>query len=159
MGYDRQAAVRYAAEWAMRRNPRYADFEEMGGDCTNFISQCLYAGAGVMNYTPDTGWYYIDLNRRSAAWTGVEYLYRFLTTNRRAGPFGRELPLAEAVIGDVIQLSFHEGVFTHSLLVVGFPPGRRDVLVAAHSYDAFARPLSSYYFEEARLIHIEGVGT
>ena len=50
--YDRAKAVAYAERWALSRNPRYYDFEDIGGDCTNFASQCIYAGAGVMNWTP-----------------------------------------------------------------------------------------------------------
>ena len=57
--YDRDAAVAYARRWALSRNPLYYDFEDIGGDCTNFASQCLFAGAGVMNFTPVTGWYYV----------------------------------------------------------------------------------------------------
>lgn len=43
--YDRQAAFEYAKKWAFRRNPRYYNFEKIGGDRTNFASQCIYAGA------------------------------------------------------------------------------------------------------------------
>ena len=53
--YDRAAAVVYAHRWAFKRNPAYYDYEEIGGDCTNYASQCLYAGSGIMNYTPDFG--------------------------------------------------------------------------------------------------------
>ena len=67
--YDRAKAVAYAERWALSRNPRYYDFEDIGGDCTNFASQCIYAGAGVMNWTPVTGWYYIDASRRTPSWT------------------------------------------------------------------------------------------
>ena len=56
MHYDRSAAVAYARKWAFGRNPEYYDFGGIGGDCTNFVSQCLYAGAGVMNFTPELGW-------------------------------------------------------------------------------------------------------
>ena len=42
--YRRFDAVRYAAAWALSRNPVYPDFTNMGGDCANFISQCLRAG-------------------------------------------------------------------------------------------------------------------
>ena len=70
--YNRDLAVAYARQWAFRRNPAYYDFEKIGGDCTNFASQCLFAGIGVMNYTKDVGWYYRSLADRSAAWTGVE---------------------------------------------------------------------------------------
>ena len=77
--YDRRSAVAYAREWAFRRNPRFLDFSEIGGDCTNFVSQCLYAGSGVMNFTPVFGWYYLSSSNRTASWTGVEYLYNFLS--------------------------------------------------------------------------------
>ena len=69
--YDRAAAVAYAHRWAYDRNPRYYDYGRVGGDCTSFASQCLYAGAGIMNYTRDLGWYYLDGNRKAPAWTGV----------------------------------------------------------------------------------------
>ena len=86
MEYNRANAVAYAKKWAYGRNPKYYDFSDLGGDCTNFASQCIYAGSGVMNYTPTYGWYYISVNNRAPAWTGVDELYRFLTTNRGAGP-------------------------------------------------------------------------
>ena len=41
--YDRARAVRYAHRWAYGRNPRFYDYEELGGDCTNFASQCCPA--------------------------------------------------------------------------------------------------------------------
>ena len=87
--YRRSLAVQYARRWALSRNPAYYNFDDLGGDCTNFASQCIYAGSGVMNYTPIYGWYYITANDRTASWTGVEYLYRFLVGNEGAGPFGR----------------------------------------------------------------------
>lgn len=46
--YDRISAVNYAKKWALSRNPKFYDFDPIGGDCTNFISQCIYAGAKVM---------------------------------------------------------------------------------------------------------------
>ena len=79
--YNRKAAVAYADYWAYRRNPKYYAFDEIGGDCTNFVSQCVFAGCGVMNDTPDYGWYYYNVNDRAPAWTGVGYFYRFLTEN------------------------------------------------------------------------------
>lgn len=61
MEYNRANAVAYAKKWAYGRNPKYYDFSDLGGDCTNFASQCIYAGSGVMNYTPTYGWYYISV--------------------------------------------------------------------------------------------------
>ena len=158
--YDRQAAVAYAHRWAYRRNMAYYDYEDIGGDCTNFASQCLYAGSGVMDYTPDFGWYYIDANDKAPAWTGVEFLYRYLTRrDPTAGPAARSVRLGQIAAGDIVQLSRRDGLFTHTAVVVRAParPTPRTVLVAAHSYDVDDRPLSTYSFQNIRFLHITGV--
>lgn len=156
--YDRRKAVQYATEWAFSRNPEFYTFDDLGGDCTNFVSQCIYAGCGVMNYTPDFGWYYISPEDRSAAWTGVQYLYNFLTTNEGNGPYGEEQPLPLTQIGDVIQLSFDGLTYAHTLIVtkINFFPIPSNILIASHSYDSLNRPLNTYDYEKARLIHILG---
>jgi len=152
--YDREAAFRYARRWAYSRNPAYYDFSRIGGDCTNFASQCVYAGAGVMNFTPTFGWFYKSANDRTPSWTGVEYFYNFMTQNKGVGPFAEEVPLEKLEVGDVVQLGTETGDFYHSPVVVSTENGIR---IAAHSNDAFGRPLSSYRFARARGIHILGV--
>ena len=153
-GYNREAAVDYARRWAMGRNPAYFDFQEIGGDCTNFASQCLFAGARVMNYTPVTGWFYRSSGDRTASWTGVEYLYNFLTTNRSVGPYGHQVPRAQAMPGDIVRLGDRDGRFYHSPVITAVTP---TILVAAHTFDALDRPLDSYLYDVARFIHIGGV--
>jgi hypothetical protein len=158
--YDRLATVDYARQWAYSRNPNYYDFSSLGGDCTAFASQCLFAGCGVMNYTPDIGWYYRSPSDRAAAWTGVEFFYRFLTENadneigNGTGPFAKEVSINEVELGDFIQLGKKTGDFYHALIVVGF--SNTTTLVSEHSYDAFNRPLTSYSFEELRCLHVLG---
>lgn len=71
-----------------------------------------------MNYSKDNGWYYIDGNNKSPSWTGVEYLYKFLISNKGVGPHGEETTIDNLQIGDVIQLSFDGVKFSHSLIVV-----------------------------------------
>lgn len=152
--YNDTAAVNYAKQWAFARNPKYYNFDHLGGDCTNFASQCIYAGAQIMNYTKDVGWYYNSLFDRAAAWTGVEYLFRFLTNNKGIGPFGHIIDESEALPGDIVQLGNVEGHFYHSPVIVSVAP---KILVAAHTFDALSRPLSSYSYSYTRFIHIDGV--
>lgn len=158
--YDRRAAVLYAHQWAFGRNPKFYDYESIGGDCTNFASQCVFAGSGVMNFLPTFGWYYIDANHKAPAWTGVEYFFNFLTRQQPSvGPIGRECQLQKIRPGDIIQLSFDGKTFQHSPVVVAvWPPHNPDdILVAAHSFDADNRPLSSYEYMMIRPIQIMGV--
>lgn len=151
--YDRDKAVAYGQKWAYARNPQYYDFEVLGGDCTNFASQCLYAGCGVMNYLPVFGWYYLGLNNRAPAWTGVKYFYNFMTGNQVMGPYGVEADKQDMQIGDFVQLNQGDR-YTHTLLVVKVLPG--DLLIASHTTDSFNRPLSTYYTHSKRYIHILG---
>lgn len=52
-----------------------------------------------MNSTQTFGWYYRSGNDKAPAWSGVAYLYKFLTTNTKQGPFAQEVPLDQAEIG------------------------------------------------------------
>ena len=158
--YDRAAAVAYATRWAFDRNPAYLDFSTLGGDCTNFASQCLFAGSGTMNFTPVYGWYYTTASRRTASWTGVSYLYQFLIRNQGAGPFAVETELAGLMVGDIVQLVLDQDRFQHSPVVVAIDPGTVSadrIYLAAHSDDAYNRPLSSYPYRQIRCLHIQGV--
>ena len=160
MEYNRADAVRYARRWAFRRNPEFYNFDELGGDCTNFVSQCVYAGAGVMNFSPELGWYYISPELRAPSWTSVRFFYEFMTRNEGVGPYGYEAPLEEALPGDVIQLAYQGNeAFSHTLLVVGVgrEPTPENIFLAAHTNDAFRRRLSTYDYTNIRLIHIEAV--
>lgn len=157
--YDRQAAVRYAHRWAFGRNPKFYDYEELGGDCTNFASQCLYAGTGVMNYTPTFGWYYINANDKAPAWTGVPFFFNFMTrVEESPGPFGLEASMKMLQPGDFVQFRFSADRYGHTPIIVaiGDPPAPNNILVAAHSIDADFRPLDTYDYQEIRFIHILG---
>ncbi|MGI6703536.1 MAG: amidase domain-containing protein [Clostridia bacterium] len=159
--YDRDAAVQYAHRWALDRNPRYYDFENLGGDCTNFCSQVLYAGGCPMNNTKEVGWYYYSLNNRAPSWTGVEFFYRFVTGNRGTGPRVREVTPSEIELGDVIQLDFsHDAAFNHCLIVVANPePGNINrILIACHTVDRDNYPLVYYNWRSIRYLHITGYG-
>ena len=158
--YDRESAVAYAHKWAYGRNPAFYDYEKIGGDCTNFASQCIYAGGGVMNFTPTYGWYYIDANQKAPAWTGVEYLYRFLIRKEESvGPVAEETGIEAILPGDILQLSFTGQGFQHSPVVVsvGEVPVPQNILLAAHSYDADYRPLNTYEYQKIRFLHITGI--
>ncbi len=153
--YLRENAVAYARKYAFSQNKNFGNFAGIGGNCTNFVSQAIYAGGCVMNYKPTFGWYYISMDDRSPAWTGVEYFYNFITENADVGPYGRVITADELEIGDVIQLARDGEGFYHTLLVVGFDG--EDPLVAAQTDNAYARPLSTYDYDYNRYIKILGI--
>jgi hypothetical protein len=160
--YNRARAVEYARRWALARNPLFINFAGRGGDCTSFVSQCVYAGSCQMNFTQDFGWYYISTTDRAPAWSSVEYFYDFITgapsfrtRNGGIGPYGIEVDSTGVLEGDVVQLADETGDFYHTLLITGFSEGQ--TLVSAHTNDALDKPLATYNFTSLRYIHIEGV--
>ncbi len=158
--YDRKSAVRYAHQWAYSRNPSYYDYEALGGDCTNFASQCIFAGSGVMNFQSVSGWYYKNANNKSASWTGVEFLRNFLVRrNKSPGPFAQEVTIDKIEPGDIIQLSFEGSHFQHSPVVVetGQRPRTDNILIAAHTINSDNRALNTYTYKKIRFLHIVSV--
>ncbi len=157
--YDRIKAVEYANRWAYFRNPEFYDFSDLGGDCTSFASQCILAGGAPMNFTETFGWYYININDRAPAWTGVKYLYNFLINNKGVGPFGEQVGIDEVAPGDICQLITDAEDWQHTPVITavdGEFPTYDSIKVAAHSYDCNCRPLSSYAIKAVRFIHILG---
>lgn len=151
MSYNREIVVEYALKWALERNPKYYNYDKIGGDCTNFISQCLFAGTRQMNYRKN-GWYYSDANNKSPSWTGVEFLYNFLIQNKYEGPKGKEILKEELQLGDIIQLSFDGNIFGHTLIVSKID--NIEIYVCAHTIDAKNRKLDSYNYKKIRYIMI-----
>lgn len=56
--YSSNAALNYAYQYWQNYNPIYPDLNDIGGDCANFVSQCLFAGGKQM----DSDWYIYQKN-------------------------------------------------------------------------------------------------
>ncbi|MET3505758.1 amidase domain-containing protein [Halalkalibacter oceani] len=115
--YNRREAVRYAELWWDDYNPAYHRFTD---NCTNFISQCLYAGGARMTGYPNraTGWWYQGGNW-SFSWS-VAHSLRWHLSGSKDGLRGEERQSAkELEPGDVICYDFNgDGRWQHSTIVV-----------------------------------------
>src|SRR5690625_2349162 len=74
--YNRDAVVQYAHQWWNSYNPEFPVFEV---DCTNYVSQCVYAGGASMRGAPakESGWWCTS-NSWSLSWSVSHSLYWFL---------------------------------------------------------------------------------
>ncbi len=82
--YNMEAAIAYANKYALSYNSAYYNFASYGGDCANFVSQCLYAGGmpqTVGSIYGTNGWFYVNASNRSATWTGAGHLRNWLANN------------------------------------------------------------------------------
>ena len=144
--FIREKAVEYALKWALSRNENYYDFTYLGGDCTNFISQCLHAGGFKMNYNIN-GWYFNSLNSRSPAWSGVDEFWDFsVKNNSNSGVKLKPCAINELEVSDVIQL--YNGVKYYHMLIVTNVNG--EVKVSAHDNNARNVPLRYYNYLSLR---------
>ena len=44
LSYNPSGAINYARTYCRNYNPQYYNYRNQGGDCANFVSQCLIAG-------------------------------------------------------------------------------------------------------------------
>ncbi|WP_309119015.1 amidase domain-containing protein [Paenibacillus sp.] len=141
--YDREAARDYAERHWNEPNPQFIHFDV---DCTNYVSQCLYAGGAPMTYSAgrESGWWYRGRsgNREhwSYSWTVAHALHWYLMGGRNEGlAADRAADPADLSIGDVICYDFDgDGRFEHSAIVTG-ADGSGMPLVNAHTTNSRAR--------------------
>ncbi|MFD2673571.1 amidase domain-containing protein [Marinicrinis sediminis] len=118
--YDRDKVRQYADQYWQRPNPSFRYFDE---DCTNFVSQCLYAGGVPINYTGrrERGWWYRS-NKGSGSWsfswTVAQSLHLYLSA-KRSQPLARRVERADQLeIGDCILYDWNgDGRFQHATIV------------------------------------------
>jgi hypothetical protein len=133
--YNRLRAVRYAEAWWNDYNPQFRHFDV---DCTNFISQCLYAGGIPMRDTGNraSGWWYRGNNSPSALWSyswAVAHSFRWYLERGKHIKTEIKTSPDQLSLGDVICYDFDgDGHWQHSTIVVA-KDGRGMPLVNAHT--------------------------
>ncbi len=116
IAYDRLKAVQYAERWWNSFNPQYPQFTD---DCTNYISQCLYAGGIPMWGKPNRskGWWMEGKSNWSFSWTVAQAFMLML----KAAAWTKEVKNpSQLMIGDIICYDFEgDGRFNHNTIVTG----------------------------------------
>ncbi|HAX72014.1 MAG TPA: hypothetical protein DCY20_00670 [Firmicutes bacterium] len=151
--YNRDNAVNYARKWALSRNRAYNDYEKYGGDCTNYISQCLFAG-GIPFDTSGRDmtqkWYWYSDSARSPSWTSASAFRRYFmskqnTQDPKTGLVCQFIDKNQLEIGDLVQKKV-DGALTHTMIITGFVYDDNgnviDYLLCQHSDDFLDLPLS-----------------
>ncbi|MDN8593504.1 hypothetical protein B2I21_18960 [Chryseobacterium mucoviscidosis] len=161
--YRRDLAVAYADRWWNAGNPAYEEFDV---DCTNYVSQCLFAGGAPIHYTGkrEAGWWYKGYvngaEMWSYSWAVSNSLERYLSGSSW-GLSATEVERPEQLmLGDVILYDWDgDGRFQHSTVVTAFDAGGMP-LVNAHTVSSrhrFWDYRDSYAWNERtvyRLFHI-----
>lgn len=124
--YRREQAVAYADAWWNKPNPNYEEFE---ANCTNYVSQCLFAGEAPMLYTNrrDNGWWYKGRGPKGKEWWSYSWavsrsLAAFLSKTRSSGLRAVEVNAADQLeLGDIIVYDWNgNNSFQHTTIVTAF---------------------------------------
>lgn len=123
--YRRDLAAAYADRWWNEPNPAYENFEV---NCTNYVSQCIFAGHAPMNYTGErnSGWWYKGRSGGqelwSYSWAVSNALRIYLASPRSSGLRAVQVDSpAELQLGDVICYDWDgNGRYQHSTIVTAF---------------------------------------
>lgn len=136
---NRSLMKAYMERWAYSFNPSWGNFTSMGGDCTNYASQVMYAGTPGFDQQGTHKWYYSGYNSRSPSWTSVLALRGYLLSNRgEVGHYSGFLTSKTYLkTGDIVQLGNY-----HSVVVYRNNSGT--IYVSAHTSAALNKPLSDY---------------
>lgn len=142
--HNRSSAISYARKYALNYNSKYKDFTDNGGDCTNFISQCLAAGNVPLSKT----W-----RPYSNTWIRVNELYYYLSRKSIGTPASLDNTIHE---GDILQFfSNPKSFFDHSSIITKVLDN--DLLYCCHTYDKLDFPLSEVYpiiYNKLRFLNI-----
>ena len=151
--YDIEKAVAYARKWALDHNPTYANYELYGGDCTNYISQCLRAGNIPFDNIGEhvlKKWYWYSDSSRTPSWTAADAFGRYIIKNnseltQNHGIYAEVVDYNQLEIGDLIQLVY-QGRDYHTMIVTQVILDDRnyllDYLICQHTEDLLDYPLS-----------------
>lgn len=172
--FDRAGAVRYADKYAglasgagnsNSYNSNYRDFNDRGGDCANFVSQCLADQEGGKMAMDDLWYYDRRENAGSQSWVRAESFGDWLVYSGRGrhltrGTFpelnepGSQFPrgaIRELMPGDIIGYG-KMGYSRHLAIVVG-TDSQGYPLVNAHNVDRYHCPWDMGY-DKATIFHL-----
>lgn len=140
-----------------KRPKRWGNFNDMGGDCTNYASQVIFSGGASMIKNQNNNWYYYGYNNRSPSWTGVNELSSFLHRKGGIGVHGEDyLKASELLVGDIIQLDLENlGKNTHTAVIYN-PKGYLGSIptISSHSFDRLNEPIFVFNYYTITPIHL-----
>lgn len=166
--YNRIDAVNYSYQFCNSRNPKWFNYDTTGGNCQNYVSQCLYAGGIDMDCYGEDQWKQygfendveIDLSQkptgRTASWIQVLYFNSYARNNTGFGLVAEELDNCYyAEPGDVIQVGYKDSKnMEHSTIVSKVID--QHILVNSNSLDMKDFPIEAYTYPYRVLIKIIG---
>ena len=146
--YHRQTAANYAMRWALSRNPKFPNYSFAapnpggGGDCTNFISQCLLAGGWPMVEGGFGQWnwaWWANSEDSSRCWSSARWFGDYIYDYGKAKICAR----SDLDLGDLVTIYNGDHVM-HVMIITAMRSGvdGDELLYCGHSTDRLNYPLA-----------------
>lgn len=144
--YNVSNAIAYADRYCINYNSAYNSYKGRGGDCANFVSQCLYAGG----FQQDSVWY-----KHSVAWINV---MKQIAHFREYGNF-MNANNGNLIKGNPIYFDWNgDGVYDHATICVGRNNSGTAIL-DSHTRDLYHATWTNWNFSRAATIQLHGSGS
>lgn len=144
--YNVSKAIAYADKYCINYNSSYNSYKGRGGDCANFVSQCLYAGG----FKQDSVWY-----RHSVAWINV---MKQIAHFKQYGKF-LNATNGNLLKGNPIYFDWNgDGVYDHATICVGRNNSGTAIL-DSHTRDLYHATWTNWSFKRAGTIQLRTSGT
>lgn len=151
-GYNPTAAKNYAHKWAYSKNNDYNYYGSNGGDCTNFVSQCLYAG-GLKETKPSrkpngimgtTSYWYSDKPNVSTPWIRVSDFHSYWAPKVPDANYQGDTTVSRnGNIGDVVQFRY-AGTLKRWHTMIITKKDKNQVYLSGHTTNRKDYPISAY---------------
>jgi hypothetical protein len=155
VNYNRAAAIAYAATYAITPNVAYQDFTSgcsyCGGDCTNFLSQCMLAGGWGQQFykasSTSAWWYGKSTNPAgykggfSGIWPSAQKMGFFL--KKLTSRVTRVTSLSQINPGDPVMMVAPNGNAYHALIVTQ-KATNGDLYLSCHTSNRHNNHMSNY---------------
>ena len=144
--YNVSNAVAYADKYCINYNSAYNSYKGRGGDCANFVSQCLYNGG----FPQDSTWY-----KHSVAWINV---MKQIAHFKKYGSF-MSANNGNILTGNPIYFDWNgDSTYDHATICVGRNNSGVPIL-DSHTKDLYHATWNNWSFSKAATIQLRTSGT
>ena len=144
--YNVASAIAYADKYCINYNSSYNSYKGRGGDCANFVSQCLFAGG----FPQDSTWY-----KHSVAWINV---MKQIAHFKQYGSF-MNANNGNLLAGNPIYFDWNgDSTYDHATICVGRNNSGTAIL-DSHTKDLYHAAWNNWSFSKAATIQLHKSGS
>ena len=165
-GYDRDTALIYARRYVGVRNGRWPDFTGQGGNCQNYVSQCLLRGGIPADLEGEQTWSWTGSSNLqegpedTLSWINVKRFDEYARNNEGYGLAAQtDVDFTSGVPGDVLKMGSLSD-WNHAVMITDVVKDGQgnviDYIICSNTTDVRDFPASAYPLARQSVTKIYG---